>query len=283
MSQVAWYFAEDGATHGPVAWDGLQAAVQEGRLSKKGSVWSPGVDDWVPSEMVPWLFSVGIPNAAVISTTSVSGDARAGHHAVTNPPPVRSAPGWSWKRFSRPSPMARFGLQGVPLRTRIVAVIIDTIISGTASFILVGALAAVLKRNEFTDADARTWASFGVWILVTLLFYVAQESSTGATIGKRIMKCRFVDSSGDVPFATRIVARAVLRFVLVFWILLAAYYAIYAMVNSGAMASHTPPMAVMIVELIAMLMLLPLVFGERRPLHDRLSGCWLVQAPRKTV
>jgi|GEM_PF-2058512 len=275
MSRVVWYFAEKGETHGPLAWDGLQAAVQEGRLTKAGSVWSPGVDDWVPSVVVPWLIHA---TAAPIALREVNaGPSVAGaQHLVTSPPPVKSVAGWRWQWPSATSPVARFGLQRAALSHRVLAAAIDLLLSS-----LIGAGVAllagyVMRIQQIGDIDSRYDGVGAIWLVSLLLYHVAFESLDGKTVGKRFMNCRLVDAKGEPPFATRVVARVILRFVVLFWAINVVYpLASIALVTKWTyeFTASNMPIALVIVLLADWL---PLFIGERRPLHDILAGCWLV-------
>lgn len=277
MSRVAWYYAERGETHGPVTWDGLLAAVQDGRLSSTGSVWSPGVDDWVASNAVPWLFRMGGATAPLPlgAGTTPAGDVTASQPVVTNPPPIRTGRVWTRKGRVARSPLTRFGFQRAMTWRRAVAAIADLIGASVIGFVIAAIVVALeRKRGGPAGSDGLFAIGFGIWAATLLLYHVAQESMSGTTVGKRLMQVQLVDANGEPPFATRIVARVVLRFVAVYWVLFSGLSVALYLTGSRADVRIVPFMLA-----VSAMLLVPLFLGERRPLHDLLTGCWLVRAP----
>jgi uncharacterized RDD family membrane protein YckC len=281
MSRVPWDFAEQGVAHGPVTWDGLQAAIQEGRLSKGGSVWSPGIDEWVPSTDVPWLFITGDAAARLLSASGAQRSEVASSSApvVTNPPPVGSGPFWVLRSMTRYSPIVRFGLRRTSHGRRAIAAFVDLLVASALGLVTSGIVAAVLDTPGIRPEGGIASPRFlGILAACLVLYHVTLESLIAWTPGKRLMKCVLVDAAGEPPFATRIVARVLVR---TFTILsLALLLALGSDLLLTADPQEYTGLGLLTGTLVIGALLAPMLFGERRPLHDRLAGCWLVDEPR---
>ncbi len=61
---VAWHFAENGASVGPLTSGQLAQAIAAGRVTRDTLVWSPGMGDWTAASQIPGLqgqFAVAPP------------------------------------------------------------------------------------------------------------------------------------------------------------------------------------------------------------------------------
>lgn len=57
-----WYYSKDGAQHGPVAQDELQAKIRSGEVAAGSLVWREGLADWTAANQLA-EFSAGQPTA----------------------------------------------------------------------------------------------------------------------------------------------------------------------------------------------------------------------------
>jgi len=59
----AWYYARNGAKHGPVGTANLKAIAQAGQLQPSDHVWREGMADWQPASAVKALFPLEKPTS----------------------------------------------------------------------------------------------------------------------------------------------------------------------------------------------------------------------------
>jgi uncharacterized RDD family membrane protein YckC len=65
MSDTPWWFAEQGASHGPLTQSELVEQFRERKLALATLVWQPGMSEWQPISAVPTLKALLHPNRAV--------------------------------------------------------------------------------------------------------------------------------------------------------------------------------------------------------------------------
>ncbi len=64
-----WWYAQDGASHGPVDSDTLRALLRQGQLNEASLVWTTALPDWVPAAELPMLRTGLTPAAAETPVT----------------------------------------------------------------------------------------------------------------------------------------------------------------------------------------------------------------------
>jgi len=74
---VEWYYAKEGAQHGPVTGQELRMMAQRGELNPQDLVWKDGMADWAPASRIHGLF----------------GEEQSSTNAPPPPPPGGMVPG----------------------------------------------------------------------------------------------------------------------------------------------------------------------------------------------
>ena len=106
------------------------------------------------------------------------------------------------------------------LITRAVALIIDSIILGIISAVVMGigvviGIGALSVANDLGGGIfiLTVFAALGVLFLLSFLYFMVLEGpkGRGQTIGKRIMKIKVIHEDGNVPSYTQAAIRTVLR------------------------------------------------------------------------
>jgi uncharacterized RDD family membrane protein YckC len=155
------------------------------------------------------------------------------------------------------------GTYGLPLILasrwrRLGGALIDAFIAIVFCFLptvfVLGAMNYSFVPEEMTSRQAATMVIlfWGLFLLLnwSLLF------NHGQTIGKRVMKIKIVDSSGNIPTFAKLF---VLRYLLI------------------PLATLIPGLPVFLCDLVSSVDPLFIFGKERRCLHDYLAGTWVVQ------
>ncbi len=258
-----WFYSEHERSAGPVTWDGLLAAVHRQELTPAGRVWTPAVDAWISARDVPWLFAP--PQDAATPVDPGAWD-------LAVPPPLK---GTRFARARAASPLVRLGLQSAAPQYRVLAFLIDSIVV-TLLGVGTGALAHwYFMRKGLISPDVSLSDLMALATLVQLIVYhVAAESYWGTSIGKRLTACRVVDAGGEVPFASRIVIRAVVRALSVIGVIV-----VVASLENGELQSSNVGWAIISVPILLGTVMSGMV-RERRAVHDFAAGTWVVRRPR---
>src|SRR5690606_7397547 len=96
-----WWYAQDGASHGPVDPDTLRALLQQGRIDASNLVWNVALPDWTPAaelpELHPWLTAE--PSEPPVLTEAPSLTAAAPPNVVTAPAAATLDIAGPWRRL----------------------------------------------------------------------------------------------------------------------------------------------------------------------------------------
>ncbi|MBK8247193.1 MAG: RDD family protein [Gemmatimonadetes bacterium] len=260
MSRTVWFFADGDRAGGPVTWDALLAAARRRELTPAGRVWTPAVDGWLAARDVPWLF--GTSDAALAPADVIEG-------GLAVPPPLK---GTIFARSRPASPVKRLGLVPAAPWHRALALAIDLMVLFVLTLAIGGTFLWALQRAGLNGPEVEQSDLFALTAFVLLLLYpVATESYWGASLGKRLLKCRVVDAFGETPFATRIVIRSLVRGVGVLGLLVAAMS-----VANGGIRNADEVWVAATVPLLAF-SAISLWLRDRRALHDFAGGTWVVR------
>lgn len=271
-SRSAWYYADLAGREGPISWDALLAAVQRGQLSPRGLVWAPGVDDWVPAGEIPWLFGSPGDVPADLIDDGFDGD------GVAAPPPLTHTI-YGRSRQSTRSPIGRRGQQVAPVVSRALAALIDLLIVVLLTVAIGGFIGAlILRANPASALDTVATVRTATFFVLPLLYHVAAESFSGTTIGKRVFGLMVVDAAGETPFASRIVVRSLVRYLVLLALIMAIVFGREEYHGDGEMEGR-----VLLALALPYLALCAALASrrERRMPHDRVAGTWVVRRPSR--
>ncbi|MFK2876576.1 RDD family protein [Rhodanobacter hydrolyticus] len=183
-TETTWYYADrHGQQQGPVSREDFLRVIERERLSPDTLVWRDGLAQWQPLSSL--ADELGLPTAP-----------------PQPPPTIPPAP-----RFSAPAPFAATSVDVVyaGFVRRWAAYLIDGLILGAITFVLIFAFALVLGLSLALGQGHEPDPAHAALILliypivfgVSLLYYSLQESSVHqATLGKRALGIKVTDLEG---------------------------------------------------------------------------------------
>ena len=101
------------------------------------------------------------------------------------------------------------------LESRVIAAIIDVLVLLGHEIIITAVTGGIAVADQSSGASTFTpfsGVSFWLFLLAAMLYYFLQESSTGQTLGKRVMKLRVVAVEGELT-RRKVLVRTLLRLI----------------------------------------------------------------------
>jgi uncharacterized RDD family membrane protein YckC len=193
MSSTAeWYYLLDGQQLGPVGSRELKVLADKGRLQPTDLIWRDGLTNWVPAARVKGLF----PDTDVYGLEE--------EPAAPAPAPAKEdddfSPGGARPKVSR---ALRHGY--APIVKRFLALILDGLVllglGFTVGLVLGFVMAMTLgpaRAQEIIRQPGSQVVGQLVGLVLNCLYFAGLESSERqATVGKRALRIRVVDLSGE--------------------------------------------------------------------------------------
>ena len=186
MSSGEWYYAVSGQQRGPVAYETLRAMAASRQIHPQDLVWSPGMEHWQPAGSVQGLFDAG----------------PASQQPTTAPPYPYATHGVGRIDYHTPQ---QHGVAFAGFWIRVVAAIIDGIVTGVGGFCIGGVFGGFLglgmgASGASTDDIETVAGLIGnlLGILIAWLYEAIMLSAAPqATLGKMAVGIVVTDEQGN--------------------------------------------------------------------------------------
>jgi uncharacterized RDD family membrane protein YckC len=199
MEESGWYYANGGTREGPVGVSVLRQLIAAGRIVPETLVWRGGMADWAAASALGELAGAwqGTPmGVAGAQGVAAPGQVVAGYPNYPGYAGAGAAGGAYPLSYLSPAD-ARVQYGGFWLR--VVAYIIDALITGIGNGLLYGVLMLTLGSLGEPEAMRQAVLNLGQWsgILFAAVYFVAFESSQfQATPGKMALGLKVTDLNG---------------------------------------------------------------------------------------